>query len=219
MPVFIPSWRKSLMITLNSRKRDCSHISILDYTSSTVILLWNQSRFPASSVRYKPDIRHLLMLRKMCLTSLQSDFVWFCCVDLNSIWVGKPVAGNKVTLSSSLDGDGWGFFSMVGNYGSFVWRTLKAIGFLSCFWNVGVSCDEVKCKIYTTSSQNFLTSLLIINSIHLEKRSACQWAKSFRRQYSSLSVQKGCPEATDGNEPRDEWLSDIREGLLAQVRL
>lgn len=110
MPVFIPSWRKSLMITLNSRKRDCSHISILDYTSSTVILLWNQSRFPASSVRYKPDIRHLLMLRKMCLTSLQSDFVWFCCVDLNSIWVGKPVAGNKVTLSSSLDGDGWGFF-------------------------------------------------------------------------------------------------------------
>lgn len=134
--------------------------------------------------------------------------------------LGRKACGREQSYSFFFPG--WRrvvFFSMSENCGSFVWRTLKAIGFLPCFLNVGVSCDEVKCKIYTTSSQNFLTSLLIINSIHLEKRSACQWAKSFRRQYSSLSVQKGCPEATDGKEPRDKWLSNIREGLLAQVRL
>lgn len=155
------------MMSLNSRKRDCGHMGMpAGYASSTVISLWNagaracsQSRFPGSSASYKPDIRHLLMLHKMCLMFLQSDFVWFFCVYLNSIWVGKPVARNKMALFSSLNGDelfGF-FFSTVENCGSFVWKTLKAICFLSCFSNARVSCVEVKCKTYATWSKFFLT--------------------------------------------------------------
>lgn len=111
MPVFKPPLKNPL----KRGKRDygyCKWLCQLYVTS-----LWNagprarsQNKCLGSSVSCKPDVRHLLMLHKMCLIFLQSNFLWFCHVDLNSIWVGKPVAGNKVTLSSSPNEDFFSWF-------------------------------------------------------------------------------------------------------------
>lgn len=162
------------------RMWDWCYMDIPGYASSTANSLclqqWregigvcSQSRFPGSSMSYKPDLPHLLKLYKMCLASCNHSLHLILLCRPEFLLDRKACNKKKVTHSFSQNGD---FFSTVENCGSFVWKRWKAIGFLSHFSNVRVNCSEVQFQLYKTLTKNLppFLLLLIINSMHLENR-------------------------------------------------